>query len=183
MRLLLLQGSLASKKGVGLPAHLPPSLPPPSPYSRFPSHIQAMSTVTTNMLDTPTKGKKNRPKSPRRKAPSAPKKKTSDAKAPPPSSDKSKPRQNGPSKDLLNTPEGNPLEKEKSMKRSVSPRTDGYSSLLDEMVGMGDMVLLDPITEDSVLQNLTKRYSAGEIYVSVERQEHCMTTHLRSSPS
>ena len=41
-----------------------------------------------------------------------------------------------------------------------------YSSLLDEIVGCGDMVLLDPITIETVLRNLKLRYQAKEIYVS-----------------
>lgn len=56
---------------------------------------------------------------------------------------------------------------EKSLKRSVSTRQDQYSSLLDETVGKGDMVLLDSLTEENILENLKIRYSAGEIYVSV----------------
>lgn len=109
----------------------------------------------SSTLDVPAKGKKVRPKSPRRKAPTAPKKKDS----------------NGKQKETLDTPpkdtehSGKNDRAAKSLQRSLSPRTDGYSSLLDEMVGMGDMVLLDPITEDSVIQNLKKRYLAGEIYV------------------
>lgn len=117
----------------------------------------------SSTLEVPAK-KKVRPKSPRRKAPTAPKKK-----------DSTNGKAKGPQdKDSLGLPEAEYLGKngkgktEKSMKRSLSPRsTEGYSSLLEEMVGMGDMVLLDPITEDSIIQNLKKRYEAGEIYVSM----------------
>ena len=41
-----------------------------------------------------------------------------------------------------------------------------YSHLLDEMVGCGDMVLLEPLTEENLVENLKLRYNSGEIYVS-----------------
>ena len=41
-----------------------------------------------------------------------------------------------------------------------------YSHLLDEMVGCGDMVLLEPLTDESLVENLKTRYASGEIYVS-----------------
>ena len=56
---------------------------------------------------------------------------------------------------------------EHSLRRSVSPRKEQYSSLLDEMIGYGDMVLLEPLTEKSMIENLKTRYNAGEIYVSI----------------
>lgn len=56
---------------------------------------------------------------------------------------------------------------EQSLRRSISPRKEQYSSLLDEMIGCGDMVLLEPLTENSMIENLKKRYSAGDIYVSM----------------
>ena len=122
----------------------------------------------SSTLEVPAKEKRARPKSPRRKAPTAPKKKDSNGGGK---------KQNKPQKDSLKLPEAEDLEKnskvDKSLKRSISPRAmDGYSSLLDEMVGMGDMVLLDPITEDSVIQNLKKRYVAGEIYV--RKKQHTL---------
>lgn len=40
------------------------------------------------------------------------------------------------------------------------------TSLLDNMIGVGDMVLLEPLTEDSFLENLRKRFDHNEIYVS-----------------
>lgn len=55
---------------------------------------------------------------------------------------------------------------EKSLRRSVSPRKEQYSHLLDETVGRGDMVLLEPLTEEGLIENLQLRYKAGEIYVS-----------------
>ena len=101
--------------------------------------------------------KKARPKSPRKKAPIAPKKKAS--------KEEQKKGKDGSSLDVPkdSEPEG---KEGKSLRRSVSPRKEQYSSLLDEMVGKGDMVLLDPITEDAIIENLEKRYTAGEIYVS-----------------
>ena len=41
-----------------------------------------------------------------------------------------------------------------------------YSHLLEGMVGCGDMVLLEPLTENSLVENLKIRYDSGEIYVS-----------------
>lgn len=41
------------------------------------------------------------------------------------------------------------------------------TSLLDNMIGVGDMVLLEPLSEDSFLENLKKRFDHNEIYVSV----------------
>lgn len=40
------------------------------------------------------------------------------------------------------------------------------TSLLDNMIGVGDMVLLEPLSEDSFLENLRKRFDHNEIYVS-----------------
>ena len=37
--------------------------------------------------------------------------------------------------------------------------------LLDNKVGCSDMVLLDPLSEDSLIKNLKARFNAGEIYV------------------
>ena len=55
---------------------------------------------------------------------------------------------------------------EKSLRRSVSPRKEQYSHLLDETAGRGDMVLLEPLTENGLIENLKVRYKAQEIYVS-----------------
>lgn len=57
--------------------------------------------------------------------------------------------------------------KDAKLRRIVSPRKEQYSHLLDEMVGCGDMVLLEPLTEDNIIENLKKRYTAGDIYVRV----------------
>lgn len=40
------------------------------------------------------------------------------------------------------------------------------TSLLDNMIGVGDMVLLEPLSEESFLENLKKRFDHNEIYVS-----------------
>lgn len=40
------------------------------------------------------------------------------------------------------------------------------TSLLDNMIGVGDMVLLEPLNEDSFIENLRKRFDHNEIYVS-----------------
>lgn len=40
------------------------------------------------------------------------------------------------------------------------------TSLLDNMIGVGDMVLLEPMTEDSFIENLKNRFDHNEIYVS-----------------
>lgn len=55
----------------------------------------------------------------------------------------------------------------------MSPRKEQYSHLLDETVGCGDMVLLDPLTEENMIENLKRRYSSGEIYVSNEAESQC----------
>lgn len=40
------------------------------------------------------------------------------------------------------------------------------SSLLDNMIGVGDMVLLEPLNEETFIGNLKKRFDHNEIYVS-----------------
>ena len=55
--------------------------------------------------------------------------------------------------------------KDNKLRHIVSPRKEQYSHLLDEMVGCGDMVLLEPLTEENIIENLKKRYAAGDIYV------------------
>ena len=52
--------------------------------------------------------------------------------------------------------------------KKLRDKKDGvsqYSSLLDVIVGCGDMVLLDPLNEDKVVENLKLRYSKKDIYV------------------
>ncbi|XP_030052520.1 unconventional myosin-Ia isoform X2 [Microcaecilia unicolor] len=41
------------------------------------------------------------------------------------------------------------------------------ASLLDSMVGVGDMVLLDPLSEDSMIKNLKTRFNEDEIYTYI----------------
>ncbi|XP_074550316.1 unconventional myosin-Ib isoform X3 [Halichoeres trimaculatus] len=41
------------------------------------------------------------------------------------------------------------------------------TSLLDNMIGVGDMVLLEPLTEDSFLDNLRNRFDHSEIYTYI----------------
>lgn len=43
------------------------------------------------------------------------------------------------------------------------------SSLLDNMIGVGDMVLLEPLNEETFIGNLKKRFDHNEIYVSACR--------------
>lgn len=58
------------------------------------------------------------------------------------------------------------------------PRLHRYSHLLDEMVGCGDMVLLEPLTEEGLLMNLKQRYETGEIYVSGYMYHHPLPVSL-----
>jgi len=44
------------------------------------------------------------------------------------------------------------------------------TSLLDYMIGVGDMVLLEPLNEDSFINNLKKRFDHNEVYVSICQQ-------------
>lgn len=39
------------------------------------------------------------------------------------------------------------------------------TTILDTMVGVGDFVLLDPLTEDAFIENLKKRFVADNVYV------------------
>ncbi|KAM9123283.1 unconventional myosin-Ib isoform 2-T2 [Pangshura tecta] len=41
------------------------------------------------------------------------------------------------------------------------------TSLLDNMIGVGDMVLLEPLSEDSFINNLKKRFDHSEIYTYI----------------
>ncbi|XP_058888548.1 unconventional myosin-Ib isoform X5 [Acipenser ruthenus] len=41
------------------------------------------------------------------------------------------------------------------------------TSLLDNMIGLGDMVLLEPLTEESFIANLRKRFDHNEIYTYI----------------
>jgi len=46
----------------------------------------------------------------------------------------------------------------------------GGRSMLDDMVGVSDMVLLEPLTEDALIENLWDRYNNKDIYVSSDIQ-------------
>lgn len=118
------------------------------------------------LLSVPLEGensKKKRPRSPRKRAPVAPKKKKQPSHKDNVQSHDKDGVSCDPPKDYLE-PKG---KRKKSLERPVSPRKEQYSSLLDEMVGKGDMVLLDSITEEAIMENLEKRYTAEEIYVSL----------------
>lgn len=41
------------------------------------------------------------------------------------------------------------------------------TSLLDNMIGVGDMVLLEPLSEDTFIENLRKRFEHNEIYTYI----------------
>ncbi|XP_076841414.1 unconventional myosin-Ib isoform X2 [Brachyhypopomus gauderio] len=41
------------------------------------------------------------------------------------------------------------------------------TSLLDNMIGVGDMVLLEPLSEETLIDNLRKRFSHNEIYTYI----------------
>lgn len=43
---------------------------------------------------------------------------------------------------------------------------DMSSSTLDNIVGVSDMCLLEPVTEDNFIENLKIRFDEGQIYVS-----------------
>lgn len=53
-----------------------------------------------------------------------------------------------------------------SKKRRMSKKKYDGRNIMDDMVGVSDMVLLDPLTEDKLMENIEKRFKAGEIYVS-----------------
>lgn len=46
----------------------------------------------------------------------------------------------------------------------------GGRSMLDNMVGVSDMVLLEPLSEDGLIENLWDRYNNKDIYVSNDIQ-------------
>ena len=59
--------------------------------------------------------------------------------------------------------------------------------MLDDMVGVSDMVLLEPLSEDALIENLWDRYNNKDIYVSNDIRicaltiGHCST--LQKSPA
>ncbi|XP_065839410.1 unconventional myosin-Ia-like isoform X2 [Oscarella lobularis] len=54
-----------------------------------------------------------------------------------------------------------------SDEKESGPGSGQYSHLLDEIVGVGDAVLLSTLTEDAFVANLKKRYEAKEIYTYI----------------
>lgn len=44
---------------------------------------------------------------------------------------------------------------------------EGKTSLLDNMIGVGDMVLLEPLNEEAFIDNLKKRFDHSEIYTYI----------------
>lgn len=81
------------------------------------------------------------------------------------STERKKPRGKAPIAPVTHVQLRNKTKKEAS--KNEGAKKLRYSHLLDEMVGCGDMVLLEPLTEESLLENLKRRYHSGEIYVSV----------------
>lgn len=56
------------------------------------------------------------------------------------------------------------------------------TSLLDNMIGVGDMVLLEPLSEETFIGNLQKRFDHNEIYVSsVKSFTHCLSLDISIS--
>ncbi|KAM4558963.1 unconventional myosin-Ib isoform 3-T3 [Odontesthes bonariensis] len=55
------------------------------------------------------------------------------------------------------------------IKRGGTPtaKMEVKTSLLDNMIGVGDMVLLEPLSEDSFLENLKNRFDHNEIYTYI----------------
>ena len=54
----------------------------------------------------------------------------------------------------------------------------GGRSMLDDMVGVGDMVLLESLTEDGLIENLWDRYNNKDIYVSNDTNPALNHNHL-----
>ncbi|XP_075036033.1 unconventional myosin-Ib isoform X3 [Mixophyes fleayi] len=46
-------------------------------------------------------------------------------------------------------------------------KMEGKTSLLDNMIGVGDMVLLEPLNEETFINNLKKRFDHSEIYTYI----------------
>ncbi|XP_025903347.1 unconventional myosin-Ib isoform X6 [Nothoprocta perdicaria] len=46
-------------------------------------------------------------------------------------------------------------------------KMEAKTSLLDNMIGVGDMVLLEPLDEDSFINNLKKRFDHNEVYTYI----------------
>uniref|UniRef100_A0A668A7E3 Unconventional myosin-Ib n=2 Tax=Myripristis murdjan TaxID=586833 RepID=A0A668A7E3_9TELE len=50
---------------------------------------------------------------------------------------------------------------------AAAAKMEVKTSLLDNMIGVGDMVLLEPLSEDSFLENLRNRFDHNEIYTYI----------------
>ncbi|KAL4609112.1 unconventional myosin-Ib isoform X1 [Arapaima gigas] len=46
-------------------------------------------------------------------------------------------------------------------------KMEAKTSLLDNMIGVGDMVLLEPLTEESFINNLKNRFDHSEVYTYI----------------
>ncbi|GCB74423.1 hypothetical protein scyTo_0003513, partial [Scyliorhinus torazame] len=55
----------------------------------------------------------------------------------------------------------------RSQRRGKMTKLEVKTSLLDNMIGVGDSVLLETLTEDTFLENLKKRFDHGEIYTYI----------------
>ncbi|KAF4799595.1 Unconventional myosin-Ib [Turdus rufiventris] len=51
-----------------------------------------------------------------------------------------------------------------SRRKDKMAKMEVKTSLLDDMIGVGDMVLLEPLNEDSFINNLKKRFDHNEVY-------------------
>ncbi|KAI2660411.1 Unconventional myosin-Ib [Labeo rohita] len=56
---------------------------------------------------------------------------------------------------------------EVNVSQGVLSKMEGKTSLLDNMIGVGDMVLLEPLSEESFIENLKKRFDHNEIYTYI----------------
>ena len=50
---------------------------------------------------------------------------------------------------------------------AAGSRLTRRKSIRDQITGIGDLVLLEPLREDGLINNLRVRYGADEIYVSI----------------
>lgn len=67
------------------------------------------------------------------------------------------------------------------MGESEGQAAGGGRSMLDDMVGVSDMVLLEPLSEDALIENLWDRYNNKDIYVSNDIRI-CALTIYQSRP-
>lgn len=55
----------------------------------------------------------------------------------------------------------------RSAYKGTMTKMEGKTSLLDNMIGVGDMVLLEPLNEEAFIDNLKKRFDHSEIYTYI----------------